>query len=87
VIGRDLTRIFNFITGYAEPADIERLAASTHGIRARILSHIAEEIAHVKAGRKGAIWMKMNSLVDGKIIDALYEASQAGVEIDIVARG
>lgn len=87
VIGRDLTRVFNFITGYAEPADIERLAASPHGIRARILAHIADEIAHVKAGRKGAIWMKMNSLVDGKIIDALYEASQAGVEIDIVARG
>ena len=87
VIGRDVTRIFNFITGYAEPAEIEVMAASPHGIRTRILSHIRDEIAHVKAGRKGVIWMKLNSLVDAKIIEALYEASQAGVEIDLIIRG
>ena len=87
VIGRDVTRIFNFITGYAEPAEIEALAASPQGIRTRILSHIRDEIAHVKAGRKGAIWMKMNSLVDRQIIDVLYEASNAGVEICLIARG
>ena len=87
VIGRDITRVFNFVTGYAEPVEIEAIAASPNGIRQRILAHIQEEIAHEKAGRNGEIWMKMNSLVDTQIIDALYEASQAGVEIDLVVRG
>jgi polyphosphate kinase len=87
VVGRDVTRILNFVTGYAEPAEIEVMAASPHGIRTTILAHIRDEIGHVQAGRKGAIWMKMNSLVDAQIIDALYEASRAGVEIDLIVRG
>ncbi|MGE0630176.1 MAG: RNA degradosome polyphosphate kinase, partial [Hyphomicrobiaceae bacterium] len=85
-IGRDVTKIFNFVTSYGKPNNLEVMAASPLGIRELMLKHIHAEIAHARAGRPAAIWAKMNALVDSQIISTLYEASEAGVQIDLVVR-
>ena len=84
---RDATRLFHFTTGTAEPEGMEKVAFSPVNLRATILGLIDDEIRHAVADRPGAIWIKLNSLVDGEIIDALYRASRAGVVCRLVIRG
>jgi polyphosphate kinase len=86
-VGRDVAQLFNYITGYVEPRDLELLSTSPHQMRDELLGLIEAEIAHARAGRPGEIWAKMNSIVDPPVIDKLYEASQAGVQIDLIVRG
>ena len=86
-LGRDAAQMFNFITGYAEPLAMERMAMSPVSLRGRLVDCIQQEVLHARAGRPAMIWIKLNSLVDPHMIDALYRASQAGVKIDLVVRG
>ncbi|HEV7659346.1 MAG TPA: RNA degradosome polyphosphate kinase [Allosphingosinicella sp.] len=86
-VGSDVADIFNYITGYIEPRALELVTMSPKNLRPQIEAMIDAEIANVRAGRPGAVWAKLNSLVDPAIIDKLYEASQAGVDVDLVIRG
>jgi polyphosphate kinase len=83
----DAARLFNYMTGYAKPDRMEKIAIAPVSLRKTVLRLIDEEIAHAQAGRPASIWVKLNALVDPQLIDALYRAAQAGVSIDLVVRG
>ncbi len=86
-LGRDATKVFNYLSGYAPPDALKNLAISPLTLKARLLELIAREAEFAKEGKPAVIWAKMNSLIDPEVIDALYAASQAGVKIDLVIRG
>ena len=86
-LGRDSGKLFNYITGYAQPERLEKLSYSPVTLKIDLLAMIAAEAANAVAGKPAAIWAKMNALVDPEIIDALYAASAAGVQIDLIVRG
>jgi polyphosphate kinase len=79
--------VFNFITGYARPTELESIAASPVNLRSTLLEHIRRETEFAQRGEPANIWLKMNALVDPEIIDALYDASQKGVKIELIVRG
>ncbi|MEM1074472.1 MAG: RNA degradosome polyphosphate kinase [Pseudomonadota bacterium] len=86
-LGRDATKVFNYLSGYAQPEKLDNLAISPVSLKPRLLELIAAEAEHARAGKPAAIWAKMNSLIDSEVIDALYSASGAGVKISLVVRG
>ncbi|APX10993.1 RNA degradosome polyphosphate kinase [Tateyamaria omphalii] len=86
-LGRDATKVFNYLSGYAPPEGLDNLAISPTTLKPRLLDMIAAEAEHARAGKPAEIWAKMNSLIDSEVIDALYAASQAGVKISLVIRG
>jgi polyphosphate kinase len=86
-IGADLTELFNVLTGYARQDSYRSLLVAPHGIRRGIIERIEGEVEHARAGREAGIRFKVNSLVDEQVIDSLYRASQAGVQVDVVVRG
>ena len=85
--GRDAGKLFNFITGYVEPKEMELLAISPLGLRQALYQHIEQERRNAEAGNPAAIWAKLNSLTDPELIERLYAASNAGVKVSLVVRG
>ncbi len=86
-LARDANKMFNYLTGYVEPVGLEKLVLSPFNLRAHLMELIEKEIEFAQEGKPAAIWVKLNSLLDSKIIDKLYEASQNGVQIDLIIRG
>jgi polyphosphate kinase len=86
-MGRDAARLFNYMTGYARPEKMEKISFAPVTLRSTLYGLIDAEIAKAGAGKPAAIWAKLNSLVDPQLIDRLYAASRAGVQIDLVVRG
>jgi len=86
-LGRDATKVFNYLSGYAMPAALENLSISPHTLKSHMIEMIEAEADHARAGRPAQIWVKMNSLIEPDVIDALYQAGQAGVRIDLIIRG
>ena len=86
-LGRDATKVFNYLSGYVQPDSLENLAISPLSLKATLIERIKNETEFAKAGKPAEIWAKMNSLIESQVIDALYEASQAGVKISLVVRG
>ena len=86
-LGHDVSKVFNYISGYVQPDDLKILTVSPLYLKKQLLQSIQGEIDAVHNGQPGTIWAKMNSLIDGDVIDALYAASNAGVKIDLVIRG
>ena len=84
---RDAAKLFNLTTGYVRPKNLELLTLSPIGLREKIIALIDAEIANAKEGKPSAVWAKMNSLVDSLVIEKLYEASEAGVSIELIVRG
>ncbi len=86
-LGRDATKVFNYLSGYVQPERLENIAIAPIALKSRLLEMIAAEADHVRAGRPAEIWAKVNSLIEPDVIDALYAASGAGVKISLVVRG
>lgn len=86
-LGRDAGKLFNYVTGYAVPQNMEKLIISPIAMKLKLFSLIESEIEAAKAGKPSGIWAKLNALIDPAIIEKLYEASNAGVPIDLVIRG